>query len=328
MSLYSKIHRRMWGDAKFCALSAAPPNAQTLWLYLMTGPQCGVIPGLFSIGEAALAEALGWPLKGFREAFAEVFAKGMAEADWKARLVWLPNAPRHNEPASPNVIVGWGRAFDELPECALKVKAFGGLEALSKDLGKAFAEAFRKAFRKPLANQEQEQEQEQEEEEEVEMGSRLALALVTVEPDTTKAKASKPGATKDEAREVFAHWCISMGSTKAVLDDRRDRLIRVAIDRYGVADCKLAIDACRADAWHMGANDRDRKFNSAEYIFRDAERTEKFIGAAREVVARRVAVAAEKARDVAAYEAREQRPAVTRIHPMALALLNATKGTS
>jgi hypothetical protein len=39
----------------------------------------------------------------------------------------------------------------------------------------------------------------------------------------------------------------------------------------------LAIDGCKASAWHMGENDRHKKFDSLGLIFRDAEQIEKFI---------------------------------------------------
>lgn len=149
MSLYSKVTRRMWHDAKFRELSAAPPNGQTLWLYLLTGPHNGRVPGLFVSGEAAMAEALGWDLEGFREAFREVSAKGMAKADWKARLVWLPKAIVHNEPASPNVILGWRHVVQDMPECELKTAAIEGLSQHIDTMGKAFGKAFAKAFGEP-----------------------------------------------------------------------------------------------------------------------------------------------------------------------------------
>ena len=84
MARYRKVHVCVWADAKFRALSSPNPNGQSLWLYLLTGPHTTQIPGLFTGGEAGLAEALGWPLEGFRKAFREVFSQGMVEADWKA----------------------------------------------------------------------------------------------------------------------------------------------------------------------------------------------------------------------------------------------------
>ena len=80
------------------------PCGQSLFVYLLTGPHTTNIPGLFSAGEAGLAEALGWPLKGFREAFGEACRKPLVKADWKARLCWIPNAIKFNKPESPNVV--------------------------------------------------------------------------------------------------------------------------------------------------------------------------------------------------------------------------------
>ena len=170
MSRYRKIEVRTWGDQKFRLLSPIPPCGQGLWFYLLTGPSTGPIPGLFRAGRAALAEDLGWEPKAFAEAFQEVFAQGMVKADFEARLVWIPNAIKHNAPASPNVVRSWRAEFDLLPECALKAEAFSLLRAYVLDMGEGFAKAFQEVFgkgpRKPspktMPNQEQEQEQEQE----------------------------------------------------------------------------------------------------------------------------------------------------------------------
>ena len=172
MSRYRKIHVRMWGDEKFKSLSHPPPNGQSLWIYLLTGPHTGPIPGIFSAGEAAMAESLEWPLKGFREAFREVFVKGMAKADWKVRLVFVPKALKYNQPESPNVVKSWRHAFDELPECRLKVEIYqylkGFTEGLPEAFNKAFVEALPEAYPKAMPNQEQEQDIQEQEQEKIE----------------------------------------------------------------------------------------------------------------------------------------------------------------
>jgi hypothetical protein len=127
---------------------------------LIAGKPTGLIPGLFSIGEAAFAEQLRWPLKGFRKAFEEVSSQGMAEADWAAQLIWVPKGIIYNPPANPNVIKGWHHEWSELPECDLKLKAWGllkqfteGLDKPEKDVFKvAFAYACPNRYRNPLAN--------------------------------------------------------------------------------------------------------------------------------------------------------------------------------
>lgn len=164
MARYRKIDVRIWGDEKFLSLSKPQPCGQSLWFYLLTNPNTNSIPGLFRAGEAQMAEELGWSLEAFRKAFREVSAKGMAKADWKARLVWVQRAIRFNKPESPNVVTGWSVSWDELPECPLKVEAYEQLKAFTEGLPEAFAKAFVKACPKPMPNQEQEQEQEPEQE--------------------------------------------------------------------------------------------------------------------------------------------------------------------
>lgn len=143
---YRKVATRMWGDERFRSLSAPKPNAQTLWVYLLTGPQTTAIPGLFSAGESSLAEAIGWPLSAFRRCFAEIVEQGMAAADWEARVVWIPKAVLYNNPESPNVIKAWRGAADQIPECDLKSKGLKALEAFVQGMGEAFRQAFHQAF--------------------------------------------------------------------------------------------------------------------------------------------------------------------------------------
>ncbi len=166
---YRKVEVRTWGDEKFRRLTPIPPCGQGLWLFLITSPHTGPIPGLFRAGRAAMAEELGWELEDFQEAFQEAFREGMVEADFKARVVWVPNAIRHNKPESPNVVRSWAAEFDLIPECPLKWKALEALKASIHAIGEAYAKAFDETFRKPSGkplpktspNQEQEQEQEQ-----------------------------------------------------------------------------------------------------------------------------------------------------------------------
>ncbi len=169
MSRYRKIEVRTWSDEKFRHLSQLPASGQGLWFFLLTGPHTGPIPGLFRAGRAAMAEELGWSQEGFDKAFNEVFVQGMAKADFKSRLVWLPNAIKHNKPESPNVVRNWGKEFDLLPECQLKDEALKEIGAYICGLGEGYRKAFDEAFKealekassKAMPNQEQEQDQDQ-----------------------------------------------------------------------------------------------------------------------------------------------------------------------
>jgi len=189
---YRKVSTRIWADDRFMRLSTPQPNAQSLFLYLLTGPHTTCIPGVIVAGEASLAEALGWPMEGFREAFRELLAEGFEDghthplvmADPKARLIFLPKAVIHNQPESPNVIKSWKIQWSEVPECELRALIWDilldGLSSKSKALADEFKSSIEKPkpsakpsmkpsgnpfsnpSPKPMANQEQEQEQEQE----------------------------------------------------------------------------------------------------------------------------------------------------------------------
>jgi len=159
---YRKIEVRMWGDGKFRTLSPLPPSGQGLWLHLLTGPQTGLIPGLFRVGRAAMAEELDWPLEAFDRAFEEVSRLGMAKADWRARVVWIPNAIKCNLPQSPNVVTSWASEWRVIPECVLKDEAYETIRSATYSVGEAFRKAFDKAFQKPSVKTMPIQEQEQE----------------------------------------------------------------------------------------------------------------------------------------------------------------------
>lgn len=139
---YRKVKISMWDDTKFQQLSPLPPSGQSLFIYLLTGPCTGIIPGLFRAGRAAMAEELGWDIEDYDLALGELITLGMVKADLKARLFWVPNAAKHNAPNSGNVVKAWANAFNYLPECELKWEAYEVLQAacygVSKAMGKAF----------------------------------------------------------------------------------------------------------------------------------------------------------------------------------------------
>lgn len=176
---YRKLGVRTWSDANFRGLSGLAPSGQALWLYLVLGPHNTSLPGLFRASEVVLADELGWPVEDFRRCWAEIEGRGMARADWKARVVWVPSAIEDNEPESPNVVTGWKNHVAEVPDCDLKAEAcaaqyayvvsqkdgdgwrqaaataFGeqiaGVPAVGNTRGKAFPQAFPQALGKPVA---------------------------------------------------------------------------------------------------------------------------------------------------------------------------------
>lgn len=134
---YCHVQVRTWTDAKFRLLSKPPPNAQTLWLFLLCGDYTKRIPGVIDGGRAAMAETLDWDLVDFDRCFGELAQAKMAIADWKNQLVYLPNAfkqPEHR-PTSTNVVVMWRREMTSLPECDLRLQIEHDLRLMLLDVG-------------------------------------------------------------------------------------------------------------------------------------------------------------------------------------------------
>ncbi len=150
--IYRRISVRMYGDIRFMRLSPVLPSGQALWIYAITGPHTGPIPGVFVAGRAALAEALNWDAEPFAKAFREVLAEGLAEFDERTRLWFIPNAVRHNMPPNPNVVKSWRTTWLQLPECALRDRIYDHLSAVLSEVGESFGKAFEEGCGKGSGN--------------------------------------------------------------------------------------------------------------------------------------------------------------------------------
>jgi hypothetical protein len=139
--IYRRLSVRMYGDEKFMRLTPLLPSGQALWIYLLTGPHTGPIPGVFVIGRAALAEALNWEDEDFAKAFQEVLGEGLIEFDGKTRMWFIPKAIHHNPPPNPNVVKSWRSHWQLLPECSLRDRIFDHLSASLSEVSPAFAKA-------------------------------------------------------------------------------------------------------------------------------------------------------------------------------------------
>jgi hypothetical protein len=143
MSRYRKIPVNLWITADFLQLS---DRAKLIYFYFLTNPNTNSIPGLYRLGEAQAADEIGMDVKGFREGYAELFRKGFAKGNWKARVMWLPMALEYNKPENPNVVKSWGDYIVEIPDCMEKVQSIQALERVCQTLSEGFRESFRKGF--------------------------------------------------------------------------------------------------------------------------------------------------------------------------------------
>ncbi|MFS2027089.1 hypothetical protein [Massilia sp. CT11-137] len=82
---------------------------------------------------------------------------------------------------------------------------------------------------------------------------------------------------RDVVGEVFAYWQKTMNSPGSKLDDKRRKAIVNALKLYEPRQVCEAILGCSRSIWHMGQNDRHRKFNGLDLILRDAEHIDMFI---------------------------------------------------
>lgn len=142
MTYSRRVEIRMWDDEKFRRLSPLQPCGQGLWIYLLIGPHTGPVPGLFRAGRAAMAEELGWSLECFDKAFQEISSRGMAEADFDARLIWLPNAIKYNRPKNPHMVRAWRRQLESLSDCNLKFRAINVLRETLRTIDPSYLAAF------------------------------------------------------------------------------------------------------------------------------------------------------------------------------------------
>ncbi len=143
MSVYRKIHIRVWGDKRFRALS---DDSKLLFFYLLTGPHTTSLPGLFEGGQMGLAEKLGWEIDKFKSAFTVLEEKKMVEVDWEAQIIFIPNQIKYNPPHNPNIVKGWAKVYDNIPESPLKSKFYAHVKRFLKPFGESFLQSFLESF--------------------------------------------------------------------------------------------------------------------------------------------------------------------------------------
>lgn len=124
-----RVDSRVYEEKSFRALSRPQPNAQTLFTYLLTGPERTPLPGVVWAGKAALAEALGWTVEDVARCADEIAAAGLGRFDWEGRIIWLPKAVEDKRGMRP--LAEWASAAEALPDCELKetiIRWVGGAE--------------------------------------------------------------------------------------------------------------------------------------------------------------------------------------------------------
>jgi hypothetical protein len=84
-------------------------------------------------------------------------------------------------------------------------------------------------------------------------------------------------ANTDEVQAVFHYWQTALNHPKAVLDDKRKKVIQRALKNYSVDDLQQAIKGCSQSKFHMGENDQHKRYDDITLILSNSTRIESFM---------------------------------------------------
>lgn len=85
-------------------------------------------------------------------------------------------------------------------------------------------------------------------------------------------------ARREQVAAVFSHWQKTLGHDRAVLDDKRRKIIDARLkEGYSIETLLAAIDGCSKSPFHMGENDRGMKYDGLDLILRDGAHIDQFI---------------------------------------------------
>lgn len=152
--LWAPVSRSIWGDSKFRDLSI---ESKIVFLYILTGPVQGPIPGLFVAGIGRISDELSAAEERFdpdtvRTCLVELRDAKMLRVSSKPPLFFLPNALKHRGSPNSKIVKSWRKAFEELPECPLRDFAMRSHRATlaervaSEDLRSTVLDAFDSVF--------------------------------------------------------------------------------------------------------------------------------------------------------------------------------------
>ena len=264
--IYRTVEVAMWSSDDFRALSRPEPNAQTLWVYLLTGEHTTQIPGIWKAGRMSMAEDLHWDkdLPGFDRAWAEIEALGMAFGDWPNRVVWVPKKIDHEPPDNPNVILGWRASWRSVPPSPLRDRAFAVLHewCVAKDRSKGRKRNYENAFLgacetvtpNHTPNPTPTQHPNGRGEQRTENREQLTVKTVVKEGQLNGSRevCSAEQTPRPEPRKTTASFLLDDGSRYQVEAD----LLAAVTDKF--PDLDIAHELDKLELW-CGANSRKRK---------------------------------------------------------------------
>ena len=139
--MYRQVDSKLWTDQKFLSLGN---DGRMLWLFLLTTRfAVNIIPGVIIAGDGAIAEDLDWKPARLRAAFADLSDRGMSIRR-DGRLIWLPNALKHQKIPGPRSVVGIGKVWGDVPDGELKLEILAALAEKCSTWSVVFGEVFAK----------------------------------------------------------------------------------------------------------------------------------------------------------------------------------------
>ena len=136
---WRRVQSRSWIEEPMRYLS---DSERVVRLYCTTGPQSTSV-GCFHLSPAVAVEHLGnVTMREFLRRLDRVVESSGWKWDAAAKVLWIPEWLKENEPQSPNVCKSWRRLLADVPDCELKLEAVVAIKVFLK----AFAEGFQQAF--------------------------------------------------------------------------------------------------------------------------------------------------------------------------------------
>lgn len=241
---YGKVHTSFWSSSTIRGLSE---DGRMLALYLMTSPHT-TITGTFRLPDGYAIEDLGWTVGRVSKGFAELFEKGFANRCETTKWVWIRKHLEWNPPENPNQRKAAVKLLASIPsECTWKAE-FIAVCAASLDIDPNDFANPSGTVTEPFRNQDQDKEQEQEQKQN---------GHETVVPTDIAA--------------VFDHWKQTHNHPRSQLDEKRRKVIRLALKSYPAEQLCAAIDGYKNSPFHMGQNERKTVYDDIETLLKDGK---------------------------------------------------------
>ena len=247
------ISTRIWNDERFRMLS---DDGKVLFIYTITSPHSN-IAGTYVLPKGYISEDLGWPMRRVEETVSELFRncsetvpERLAEDsgsvpeqpeplvyhDEGTRIIHIPKFLKYDPLRNPNQVKAALTVVAELPECALKYRAYSAILRYTRAEDEQFRnclETVSERFRnKP----------------ETYLPKTLDLLPPTYRPETPdlhplSGKPDDPGVEKIPFAEILAHLNAKTGkSFRATRKDTQAHIRARWGEGYRLEDFKRVVD--------------------------------------------------------------------------------------